>query len=291
MSNVLILNMGLKSVRSIIFDQDGNKLASASRPLETALTGEHVTQSPTEWWTKSIEVIRESVHSASCNIDYITVTTSSACLVYVDETGEELDRAIMVSDKRAIDESIELGKKEVFCKVQEATGLGPDPYLMIPKIMWVKNNQPDLFDRTYRFLSPNDFLIAKLTGKYYTDYFNAQKYHYDCNQNSYPVSLLQELGIDISTLPEVVSPGTEIGDINEKVSKMLNLNKGVKVVVTTYDAICSFFGSGPSEEGDATDVSGTVTTFRVLSHKNDLTNSLKVFNQPFHDWGINIVGG
>lgn len=42
MSNVLILNMGLKSVRSIIFDQDGNKLASASRPLETALTGEHV---------------------------------------------------------------------------------------------------------------------------------------------------------------------------------------------------------------------------------------------------------
>jgi xylulokinase len=291
MSNVLVLNMGLKSVRSIIFDQEGNKLASSSRPLETALTGDHVTQSPSEWWAKSVEVIRESMHSANCDIEYITVTTSSACLVYIDENGKELDKAIMVSDKRAINESIELGKASEFIKVQEMTGLGADPYLMIPKIMWVKKNQPDLFNKTFKFLSPNDFLIGKLTGKYYTDYFNAQKYHYECSQNSYPVDLLEELGIKTSTLPEVVSPGAEIGSVDEKVAELLNLNNDVKVVVTTYDAICSFFGSGPSEEGDATDVSGTVTTFRVLSHKNDLNTSLKVFNQPFYDWGINIVGG
>jgi len=291
MSNLLVLNMGLKSVRSIIFDQEGNKLASSSRPLKTVLTGDHVTQSPSEWWTKSVEVIRESMHIAKCDIEYITVTASSACLVYVGKDGIELDKAIMVSDKRAINEAAELGKASEFKKVQKITGLGADPYLMIPKIMWVKKNQPDLFNKTFKFLSPNDFLIGKLTGKYYTDCFNAQKYYYDSNQKSYPVDLLEELGIKASTLPKVVSPGTVIGSVDKKAAELLNFNNDVKVVVTTYDAICSFFGSGPSKEGDATDVSGTVTSFRVLSHKNDLNTSLKVFNQPFSDWGINIVGG
>lgn len=291
MSNVLVLNMGLKSVRSIIFDEEGNKLASSSRALETALNGENVTQNPSEWWTKSIEVIRESMNTSGCKIDYITVTTSSACLVYVDKYGNELDKAIMVSDKRAIDEAIELEKTPSFDSVKEATGLGSDPYLMIPKILWVKKNQPNLFSKVYKFLSPNDFLISKLTGKYYTDYFNAQKYHYDCKCNLYPVELLNELGIDISLLPEVVSPGTEIGIVESKISDILNFKNEVKVVVTTYDAICSFFGSGPSEEGEAADVSGTVTTFRVLSYKDNLDSSSKVFNQPFYDWGVNIVGG
>ena len=291
MKNVLVLNMGLKSVRSIIFTEDGIKLASASRPLKTFLNGDYVTQSPTEWWNKSIEVIKESIESANCDIDFITVTASSACLICVDKFGNELDKAIMVSDKRAISESVTLENNELFLNVLEATGLGANPYLMIPKIMWVKNKQPDLFHRTYKFLSPNDFLISKLTGKYYTDYFNAQKYHFDCNKNSYPINLLKLLGIEINTLPEVVPPGTEIGSISKETSNIINIKSDIKVVISTYDAICSFFGSGPSDEGDAVDVSGTVTSFRVLTKKNIPIKTTKIFNQPFNDLGINIIGG
>ncbi len=291
MSNVLVLNMGLKSVRSIIFDKEGNKLASSARPLETTLSGDCVTQSPSEWFEKSIEVIKDTVKEANCSIEYLTVTTSSACLVCVDENGNELDRAIMVSDKRALAEAIELSEMKSFAEVEKKTGVSSDAYLMLPKIMWVKKHEPEIFEKTYKFLSPNDFLIAKLTGLYYTDYFNAQKYHYDCKDNKYPVELLNEIGIKFNTLPEVVSPGTNIGMVNDDMTKVLNFKNKVKVVVTTYDAICSFFGSGPTDEGDATDVSGTVTTFRVFSKKENLTTSTKVFNQPFFDWGINIVGG
>jgi xylulokinase len=292
MSNVLVLNMGLKSIRSIIFDEEGNKLTSSSRAIETGLMGDHVTQNPSEWWSKAVEVIKECVHVLQgVDVDYITVTASSACLVYIDEKGNELDKSIMVSDKRAIEETRKLQQCKSFQEVQVKTGLGADPYLLIPKIIWVKDNQPDLYNKTYKFLSPNDYLIGKLTGKYVTDYFNAQKYHYDCKENRYPEELLFELGIELDLLPEVVSPGSIVGTIKEDIADLLNLNKNVKIVATSYDAICSFFGSGPSEEGEASDVSGTVTTFRVLSRKQDLYKSAKVFNQPFIDWGINIVGG
>ena len=53
MNTILVLNMGMKSIRSIIFDDDGNKLASSSIPIETSLTGETVTQFPEEWWEKA----------------------------------------------------------------------------------------------------------------------------------------------------------------------------------------------------------------------------------------------
>lgn len=291
MSNVLVLNLGLKSVRSIVFDSKGKKIASASRPIETALAGAHVTQSPTEWWLKTIEVISETLPKSNYDIKYITVTASASCLVCVDEKGNELDRAVMVSDKRALNESIELQKKKKFKKVQEITGLGSDSYLMIPKIIWYKNNKLSIFNRTFKFLTPNDFLVAKLTGKYFTDYFNAQKYHYDMTSKSYPDLLLKNLGIEISSLPDVVSPGTNIGNLNREVSEMFNLKTDVRVIVSSYDAICSFFGSGPTKEGDAVDVSGTVTSFRVLTQKKDLIASKKVLVQSFDELGIKIVGG
>lgn len=292
MGNVLVLNMGLKSVRSIIFDNEGNKLSSASKELETILNGNHITQNPSEWWIKSIEVIKESVHNLECSIDYITVTTSAACLVYIDDKGKELDRAIMVSDKRASEEAKELKKAQAFEKVYTDTGLGSNSYLMVPKIMWIKKNHPKVFEKVYKFLSPNDYLIGKLTGgKYYTDYFNAQKYHYDIDSKTYPTVLLNELGIDENSFPKVVAPGTVIGKMDEKVAHILGFSEVPQIVISTYDAICSFFGSGPTKEGDATDVSGTVTTFRVLTHMQKIKKSSKVFNQPCQDMGINIVGG
>ena len=291
MSNVIVLNMGLKSVRSIIFDNKGNKLASASLSLETTLSGDQVTQKPSEWLSKSLEVIKETLSIAKCKVDYITVTSSSSCLVCIDSNGNPLDDAIMVSDKRAHNEAIELANAQSFYEVKNKTGLGADPYLMLPKILWVKNNNISVYKQTYKFLSPNDFLIGQLSGKFITDYFNAQKYHYDSNTQSYPVTLLNELNIEVNKLPEVVSPGTIIGKMKIEIQDFLTIKNDVNVVVTTYDAICSFFGSGPSDEGDATDVSGTVTTFRVLSQKSKIDTSTKIFNQPFYDWGISIVGG
>lgn len=292
MGNVLVLNMGMKSIRSIVFAADGEKLASAARPLESFLNGDMVEQNPVEWWEKAREVIRESLRDiGKDNIEAITVTTSSACLVCVDSDGNPLGKCIMVSDKRARAESDALSKLPAFQAVSQQTGIGADAYLMLPKIMWIKRHEPDIFARTYKFCSPNDFFIGKLTGRYVTDGFNAQKYHYDMKKDVYPAALLQVLGIAAATLPEVVRLGTIAGSIKEAVAEYLGLNSKVKVVVTTYDAICSFFGSGVSQEGDASDVSGTVTVFRAFSRKKDLIPNPEIFVTRYPEWNINIVGG
>lgn len=295
MGNILVLNMGMKSIRSIIFSPEGEKLASASCPLTTSLGEDLVEQDPVEWWEKARTVVRESlIDVGKEQVEAITVTTSSACLVCVDAAGEALGTCIMVSDKRARHESDWIAALPEFAAVRERTGLGMDSYLMLPKILWIKNHQPERFAQTYKFLSPNDFLLGKMTGKFVTDIFNAQKYHYDMKMSSgggYPSALLRQMGLSTERLPQVVSPGTVIGTLLPATADDLGLCPATKVVATTYDAICSFFGSGVSEEGDASDVSGTVTVFRALSHKRQLQPNAQIFITPYPQGDLQIVGG
>lgn len=289
---VVVLNMGMKSIRSIIYDQNGNKLSSASCLLATELNESCVFQDTNEWWEKARKVIRESIKNAGNDkVDYITVTASASCLVYVDKECNALDKCIMVSDRRAERESERISTMESFRKVRGETGVEMSASSMIAKILWVKNNQPDLFAKTHYFLSPNDFLIAKMTGKYVTDMFNGMKYHYCVAKKSYPEELLSELGINVNTLPKVLPVGTNVGVLTKDAAKYLGLSPSVEVILTTYDAICSFFGSGVTEEGEASDVSGTVTVLRALSYKKNLKSSETVFTMHYPQKNLNIVGG
>ena len=284
--------MGMKSIRSMLFDSEGNKLASAAVPIETSLTGDTVTQNPSEWWEKACYVIQESIADAgNISVDYLTITTSSSCLVCVDREGEALLPCMMVSDKRAKEESNYLKELDSFLSVQKKTGLGADPSLMIPKVLWVKNHQNKIFEKVHKFLSPNDFLIAKFTGHYITDYMNAHKWHYDTEQKCYPLELLKEIGIPLQRLPEVVVPGTYVGNVLASVAEFTGLSKETKVIASTYDAICSFVGSGVSKEGEASDVSGTVTVFRAVSEKKIEKPLEKIQQLPYYEGGIHIVGG
>lgn len=291
MKNVMVVNMGLKSIRCIIFNQNGLKLGSAAKAINTAINDKCVEQDPDEWWEKGILVVRKALSDAGCpQINYITVTTSASCLVCVDKYGNPLQKAFMISDKRADSEAIEIKNMPEFGPVLEKTRLDMASSLMLPKIYWVKKHMPETFEKTQYFMSPNDFLLYKLTGKCVTDYLNAVKYHYDTDNKCYPEILLKKINIDIKKLPEVVEIGESIGNIRKDMAEIFGLTTETEVVASSYDAICSFIGSGVSEEGESSDVSGTVTVFRTLTRKK-AAKTKKVYNIPYYSENANIIGG
>ena len=290
---VLVLNMGMKSIRSIIFDSGGNKLAGASLPIVTSLSGDSVTQEPSEWIEKAEACIAEVLRqTGNIHIDFFTVTASASCLVCIDETGTALIPCMMVSDRRAKDESSAISQSEAFASVLHATKLAMDASLLLPKALWVKNKRPDVWDKVYKLLAPNDFLSGYFTGGIYaTDYINAKKWHYDTKAQAYPEKLLATLGIPGSLLPTCIAPGSAIGSIDGGIAERLGLNKDILVVASTYDAICSFVGSGVHDEGESADVSGTVTVFRTVTHKDTGSLDPKLQGIDFNELGIHIVGG
>ena len=292
MKTILVLNMGMKSIRSIIFDSEGNKLASSSLPIETLLKGEMVTQIPQEWWEKACKVIKETIaDTGNIAIDYITVTSSSSCLVCVDRNGEALIPCMMVSDKRAKEESSFISSLNVFDEVKKQTNLASDSSLLLPKALWIKKHEENIYSQTYRFLAPNDYLMVKFTNRYVTDYINASKWHYDTKKKKFPIMLLKEIGISETMLPEVLAPGECIGYITKTAAQQTGLSQNTKAVMSTYDAICSFVGSGAVGEGDASDVSGTVTVFRAAVEKEVNLEQKKIQQIPYYEGGMHILGG
>lgn len=292
MKNVMVINMGLKSIRCIIFNELGLKLGSAALAINTAINDKCVEQDPLEWWEKAEIVMKKALQDAgSVSITYITVTTSASCLVCVDSKGNPLGKAFMISDKRAEQEAEMIKNMPKFQVVKRKTGLDISASLMLPKILWVKRNAPEIYERAEYFMTPNDYLIYQLCGECVTDYLNAVKYHYDLTEKKYPEELLRELEIPVNKLPEVVNTGVKIGKVNAKLASRVQLNSDVQVVITSYDAICSFVGSGVTEEGEASDVSGTVTVFRALSRKKNLAGNNTVYHVPFYQENAQIVGG
>jgi xylulokinase len=213
--------------------------------------------------------------------------------VPVRKDGKILGNCILVSDKRAQKEATYIGELEEYKALSHYLPKNCDTSQMIPKAVWWKKINEDLVDFSeVMILSPNDLFAYEFSGQFVTDVFNAQKCFYDWKSKSYPEYLIKTLDLDSSQFPKVVPVGTSVGVISESAARKFNLTKNCEYIVTTYDAICGFWGSGASDVGEASDVSGTVTSLRVLV-QNEHLKELKcqnLFYAPVNSQ-VGIIGG
>jgi sugar (pentulose or hexulose) kinase len=263
-----VINLGLKSMRAALFDERGRRSAIAYRPIETHMGEGRVEQEPEDWWRAACEVVGEvlSDHEMRSQTSTITVTSSAGCLVPMARDGSIIRRAIMISDVRAVEQARRIATLPAFLDLGVPGGrVTPD--LMLPKVAWMQDEEPDRYGSTAFFLSPNDFLIHRLTGEVATDVSNGGKYFYRRAGGGYPRALLAALGIETDRLPPVVDANDGILAIRPAVADRFGLRRTTRVVLATYDAICAVYGSGVAEVGDACDVSGTVTSFRAVTDR------------------------
>lgn len=290
---ILVLNLGLKSVRCIAFSFEGKVLAQSSLPIHTLVSNEKVEQDPREWRKLSWEVIAKVMAELKdrSGVKYITVSTSASCLVPLDGKGNPLHNSILVSDTRAVEESRLLGHTVEFQGVQAETGNKSSPDLMLPKIMWLARHKPDVFKKAAHFVNAGDYLVGQLTGRYVTDLNNALKFHFLMSRRSYPQTLLESLGIGVSALPEVLDQGTDLGPVLPGVTAELGLPRSCRAVLSTYDALAAVTGTGAFQVGDAVDVSGTVTSFRAVTDCHLFDPLHRIYVTPYLNRNRWLAGG
>lgn len=291
-SYTLIVNLSLRSIRIIIFSDSGEKVYEDWLPVRTSINGSQVEQDPNEWWEllqNLLETLSRKKNIAS-HIRYLSVTSSGLCLVMLDEKDRVLGKSIMVSDKRATAESIELQEKfpDFFEKNQN---MRPIPSFMMPKILWLKRNDEKTFKNTAKYMASNDFLIYRLTGQFVTDYLNAEKMYYSVETGTYPAKMASHIGIHTKQLPRVVKIGTKVGTVQETLQQMLGAREPISVSVSTYDAVCALIGSSTYEPGELNNVCGTCSSYRMfLSKRYEITGSTLIF-QTLPEEQSFIVGG
>jgi sugar (pentulose or hexulose) kinase len=292
---ILVLNLGLKSIRAIVFDPDGRKRRMASRPVRTFLRNGGVEQDPAEWWESALIVLREALQDREVRqtIRGITVTTSACNLVCVDAAGQALRNAIIVSDTRAHREAAAIAGMEDFREwAARQPNQRPEPSMTLPRLLWLREHEPDIFEAARWFYSSNAYLIHRLTGSVVTDPLDAEKAGYDPVQGTYAADLMRTLGLPVEKLPPVQDMLSTAGVLTGEVKHLIGFGSGeIPLILTTYDAICAVFGSGVAGPGVACDVSGTVTSLRVAVPSVAPGPADGLFDQYERATGLHIVGG
>ncbi len=291
---MLVLNLGLRSIRAIVFDSSGNKLAHHWLPVKTYIEDDKVEQDPNEWWSLARRVLDETLSNQEIkdNLGYVTVTSSSCNLILLDENKQVLSPSLMVSDKRAVEQAKRLAEQENLQYIFNGHNILSVPSYMIPKMLWLKEKNPSLFARTRHFISSDSFLLMKLSGGgIVTDPLNAEKSFYLLDEKKYPNEVLSLLGIDESYLAPVREVGTHVGNLSEEIKTEFGISGDVKIIQTTYDALAAFWGTGAFDEGDACVVCGTCSSIRVYSNNGLQEKKGGLFSQYFNHNNSFVVGG
>ncbi len=286
MSYVIAYDFGTGGIKASIYDVEGSCLASHFATYETyyPATGFHE-QSPEMWWNATVEATQELLIDWQGNkklIRAIGISGHSLAVVPVDKDGQLLRKyGIIWSDSRPTtqvdDFFANTDKKSWYMK----TGNGFPPALYsVFKIMWLRDNENDVFNNIYKVLGSKDYINYRMTNVMATDYSYASGSGvWDLQNWCYDDKLIDAASLDKNIFPEAFPSDHIIGNLTEKAAKELSLTTAVKVVAGGVDNSCMALGARAFRDGDVYNSMGSSSWIAVTDAKPllDLNSKPYVF--------------
>ena len=281
---ILTSDIGTSSVKTALFDLDGKTLATASQ----AYTTRHERpgwsdQSAADWWQgyqKSVRSIVAQQPDRSRQIAVIGVSGQMLGCLPVDSEGEPLYPSPIHADLRAAAEADQIadliGREHIY----RLTGNILDARSSLAKLLWFKNQQPDIYREAYRFLQAKDFVVSKLTGQLdSTDYSDAVHAQWlDLERRCYLTDVLQTLGLAARRLPAVHKGSAPVGRLAATSANLLGLTAGIPVVAGAGDGACAAVGAGAGRPGDVHACRGTTAWICGIRKKPVFDPGQRLFN-------------
>lgn len=265
MSFFLTADGGTESLRARVYDSQGHCLGTQSVAYDTHFTPGRAEQQPLDWWHNFITASRGAIAASGVDrshIEAIAYATTSCTVVALDAHGDPLRPAILWMDVRASDEAdAVLATGDEALKLNGA-GKGPvSAEWMIPKALWLKRHEPEVFDRAHRICEYQDYLTFKLTGEWAASLDNVGlRWHYRNREGGWPRGILAALELESleDKWPQrVVAPGEVIGTLTQAAARQLGLSPSVKVVQGGADALIGMIGLGVHQPGQLAMITGS----------------------------------
>jgi xylulokinase len=289
MEALLSVDMGTTGIKAAVYSADGRLLGASSVecPLINCGPG-RVEQDPSLWWSLSVQSVREATAladeaagNAIIHICAISVSSQGISFVPVDAGGEPLRHAICWLDTRATEEAAKIRGRIDDESLFRLTGKRPSAAYVLPKLLWLRRHEPDIYRRTHTFLMAHDYLINRLCGARLTDYSMAGgSILLDISQLAWSQQLLAEFGIDPAQLPGLQWAGTRAGELSRGAAGLLGLAPGTPVIVGGQDQKCAALGAG-IRTGVATVSLGTASAITCLLDRPVLDVARRVPAFPF----------
>lgn len=274
-------DLGTSGNKASLFTTEGQYIGSTISEYDTDyFNANWAEQNPQDWWRAVCETNKLLTRDIDKK-DVLAISFSGQMMgcVCVDKQGRALRKAIIWADMRATKQAEQILSKidqDVFYRT---TGHKCSSSYSIEKLMWVRDNEPDIYKQTYKMLNPKDYIVQRLTGAFLTDFSDASGTNaFDLNTFKWSESIISAAGIDIDKFPEAL-PSTHIaGEISESMAAECGLCPGTKVVMGAGDGMCASVGAGSISLGKTYNCLGSSSWIATTTREPIFDDQYRTFN-------------
>lgn len=273
MKYFLAYDVGTSSVKSILVDETGNILASAigEYPLHMPNPG-WAEQEPLDYWNAICTATKQLVATTNISLSHIkgiVFTAQAMGLIPVNKQGEVLHPNICWVDGRAEKQARNVmrrfGGKAAFRMISGIELTGKD---VVPKMVWLKEHKPELFNSTYKFLDVSGYLRYKCTNRMSAEWSGACSYSFDVKKKDWEHLFFKIAGVGTDKLPDLVRSIDEVGTLTEQAAYEMGLSTGIPVYGGCDDTQSAAVGTTAIGEGEAHAYLGTSAWVGVTTRKS-----------------------
>ena len=276
------VDLGTSAVKLLLMNEKGGieNIVSKEYPLEFPHPG-WSQQSPDDWWTQSMEGLKEL--TANCDksqIAGISFGGQMHGLVVLDDQDNVIRPAILWNDGRTGKETEYLNNVIGKDKLSEYTANIAFAGFTAPKILWMKENEPELFAKIAKIMLPKDYLAYKLSGVHCTDVSDASgMLLFDVKNKCWSKEMMEICSVREDQLAKIFESYEVVGNIKEDVAEELGFPKNVKVIAGAGDNAAAAIGTGTVGDARCNISLGTSGTIFISSKDFcvDENNALHAF--------------
>ncbi|WP_208592117.1 xylulokinase [Gracilibacillus suaedae] len=280
---ILAHDIGTSGVKATLFNSFGNLFDSYTTYYQTYFMEKNeVEQNPEYWWEAICLATKHLLNTnkiTPSEIEVITFSGQMMGVVPVNKEANPIRKALIWADMRASQQAYhacaEFGEDHLY----QLTGNKMTSSYSGAKMAWLKKNEPTSYHKAYKLLQAKDYIVAKLTGNFLTDFSDVSGTNlYDIYKKEWMKELIHFWGLDIEKLPEVVSSTTIAGYIKEEMADQIGLLSGTPVVIGGGDGACAALGAGITQIGDTFNYLGSSSWIAGVSDTPILDKQKRTFN-------------
>ena len=250
MAYVIGVDSSTTATKAVVWDREGRAVAEGRQEFALSMPrGGWHEQDPEDWWRSTAAALRQAAGSVNgSEIEAVGLTHQRETFACLGEDGSPLRPAILWLDSRAVKEVEEYGSEEI----HRITGKPPDTTPALYKLLWLRDHEPEVLERTATVADVHGFLVRHLTGAWRTTSACADPLGLiDMEKFDWSEKVLGQVGLDRDQVCELADPGAVMGELSAEVAEDLGLPAGIPVVGGAGDGQSAGLGANVTSAGRA----------------------------------------
>ena len=262
MTLLLGIDLSTTGAKALLIDETGRVVSSATTPLSLSTPRDLWSeQEPRDWWEATTNSIRQALASAAeprQNVVAVGLTGQMHGLVVLDRERQVLRPAILWNDQRCGAECDEIRARVGRERLVQITGNDALTGFTAPKILWLEQNEPEIFRRVKHVLLPKDYIRYKLTGALAMDKADGSgTMLFDLRKRTWSPEILESLNFPADWFPQTFEGHEKTSEVNQEAAELTGLSAGIPVVAGGGDQSAQAIGVGVVRPGTIAVTLGT----------------------------------